>query len=64
MVKIFSLTYLTDRFIHSIIGEDPSWLFRKEWDSYPVLSPISAYAPVEPVAGVQYLAAQEPWVST
>jgi len=63
-VKIFSLTPVNDRFIKAMIGEEPSWLLRKEWDSYPVLKPTASYAPVEPVQGVQYLAALEPWVST
>ncbi|RSH90653.1 hypothetical protein EHS25_001258 [Saitozyma podzolica] len=64
-VKVFSLTYLKDSIIRSIIGGDePTWLLRKEWDSYPPLRPISSYAPVEPVKGVQYLAALEPWIST
>jgi len=64
VVKIFSVTYVTDRFITELIGEEPGWLLRKEWDSYPVLKPIASYAEVEPVKGVQYLAALEPWVST
>jgi len=64
VVKIFSLTRVNDRFIRALIGEDPTWLLRKEWDSYPLLKPVASYAPVEPVKGVQYLAAQEEWVST
>ncbi|WWC58035.1 uncharacterized protein I303_100570 [Kwoniella dejecticola CBS 10117] len=63
-VKVFSITRLSDRFIQSLIGEEPSWLLRKEWDSYPKLSPIASYAPVEPIKGLHYLAAQEAWIST
>ncbi|WVR03358.1 hypothetical protein IAU60_000349 [Kwoniella sp. DSM 27419] len=63
-VKIFSLTRLSDRFLREMLGEEPGWLLRKEWDSYPELKPISAYAPVEPMKGLHYLAAQEAWVST
>lgn len=55
---------LDDEFIHSLIGEEPSWLYRKEWDSYPRLTPISSFAPVEPMKGFHYLGAMEPWVST
>jgi prenylcysteine oxidase/farnesylcysteine lyase len=51
-------------FIHRLIGEEPSWLYRKEWDSYPRLGPISSFAPVEPMKGFHYLGAMEPWVST
>nr|XP_019048632.1 hypothetical protein I302_02404 [Kwoniella bestiolae CBS 10118]OCF27562.1 hypothetical protein I302_02404 [Kwoniella bestiolae CBS 10118] len=63
-VKVFSLARLTDQFINDLIGETPSWLVRKEWDAYPLLSPIGSYAPVEPIKGLHYLAAQEAWVST
>ncbi|WVQ64724.1 uncharacterized protein L199_002891 [Kwoniella botswanensis] len=63
-VKIFSLTRLSDRFIHKLIGEEPGWLVRKEWDSYPKLKTTSSYAPVEPIRGLHYLAAQEAWIST
>lgn len=64
MVKIFSLSYLKDKTLREIIGEDPSWLLRKEWDSYPELRPVVSYPPVEPVEGIQYLGAMEPWIST
>ncbi|WVQ94044.1 hypothetical protein IAU59_001122 [Kwoniella sp. CBS 9459] len=63
-VKIFSLTRLNQRFLYEMLGEEPSWLLRKEWDSYPKLRPINAYAPVQPIKGFHYLAAQEAWVST
>ncbi|OCF36073.1 prenylcysteine oxidase/farnesylcysteine lyase [Kwoniella heveanensis CBS 569] len=63
-VKIFSLTRLNERFLLELLGEEPSWLLRKEWDSYPKLRPINAYAPVQPMNGFHYLAAQEAWVST
>jgi len=63
-VKIFSMAALDDEFIYGLIGEEPSWLYRKEWDSYPALGPISAFAPVEPMKGFHYLGAMEPWVST
>jgi prenylcysteine oxidase/farnesylcysteine lyase len=65
VVKIFSLAAVDDATIRAIIGdEEPGWVLRKEWDAYPELRPHPAYAPVEPVKGVQYLAALEPWVST
>jgi len=64
VVKIFSKTALSDTFLAAVLGETPSWVLRKEWDAYPVLQPLSHYPPVEPVLGVQYLAALEPWVST
>lgn len=64
VVKIFSKSFLNDRILRSIADETPGWVLRKEWDAYPVLKPLSHYPPVEPVKGVQYLAALEPWVST
>ncbi|ORX34627.1 Prenylcysteine lyase-domain-containing protein [Kockovaella imperatae] len=64
IVKVFSQTYLKDHFIRSMIDEEPSWLVRKEWNSYPELRPRTEWPPVEPVKGVQYLASLEPWIST
>jgi hypothetical protein len=64
VVKIFSRAAVPDATLRALLGEEPGWLLRKEWDSYPVLAPTQSFAPVEPVRGVQYLAAMEPWVST
>lgn len=72
VVKIFSLSPLSDQFLRDLIDEDPLWVLRKEWDSYPALRPMrdtgrrgeGGYAPVEPYRGFHYLAALEPWVST
>ncbi|WVO14829.1 hypothetical protein L204_102468 [Cryptococcus depauperatus] len=63
-VKVFSLTRLSDRFLREMLGEDPTWVLRKEWDSYPQLLPNVNYAPVELTEGVEYLAGMERWVST
>ena len=57
------MTYLNDEFLSDLAGESPSWIYRKEWDSYPRMKPVLAYAPVEPYKGFQYLAAMEPWIS-
>ncbi|KAK4685297.1 prenylcysteine oxidase / farnesylcysteine lyase, partial [Tremellales sp. Uapishka_1] len=64
VVKIFSISRMNDHILTAIFGEEPTWLLRKIWDSYPILRPIEKYAPVEPMKGLQYLAALEPWVST
>lgn len=66
VVKLFSKTKLGDEFLTTLFNSTPTSVFRKEWDSYPVLTPQSTfrYAPVEPMPGFQYLAALEPWVST
>ncbi|EIW73268.1 hypothetical protein M231_03632 [Tremella mesenterica] len=64
VVKIFSLTYLKESILSELLGEEPTWVLRKEWDSYPKLKVTATYAPVEPMRGLQYLAALEPWVST
>lgn len=63
-VKIFSMQELSDEFLERMLGETPTWILRKEWDSYPELAPISSYAPVEPMKGFHYLGAMEPYVST
>ncbi|KAL1412043.1 hypothetical protein Q8F55_003040 [Vanrija albida] len=64
VVKIFSLGHIDDEHLERIFGHKPSWVLRKVWESYPVLRPIAAYAPVEPIKGLHYLASLEPWVST
>ncbi|WVF66428.1 hypothetical protein IAT40_001168 [Kwoniella sp. CBS 6097] len=64
VVKIFSLKKIDDGFLKRFLGEKPSWILRKEWDAYPLLKPITNYAPVQPMKGLHYLAAQEAWIST
>lgn len=64
VVKVFSLTEFPDHLIRAVIGEEPGWIYRKRWESYPYLVPRSEYPPVEPLKGLQYLAALEPWIST
>jgi prenylcysteine oxidase/farnesylcysteine lyase len=64
VVKIFSPAPLDDYCLNTLFGEEPTWVLRKEWDSYPALRPTSSYAPVEPIANFHYLAAMESWVST
>lgn len=63
-VKIISLTRLSDRFLREILGDEPTWVKRKEWDSYPKLEPFAGYAPVNLTEGVEYLAGMERWIST
>ena len=64
VVKIFSLERISDETLHALVDEQPGWVLRKEWDSYPALGPVKDYAPVMPMKGFHYLAALEPWVST
>lgn len=64
VVKIFSKEILSDDTLTLILGEEATWVKRKEWYSYPALRPLTTYPPVEPLKGLQYLAALEPWVST
>ena len=64
VVKIFSLAPIDDYELNVIFGARPTWVRRKIFRSYPALRPTSSYPPVEPVKGLHYLAAMEPWVST
>lgn len=64
VVKLFSLSEIDDYTLTTIFGSEPTWIYRKVWQSYPALAPIATYAPVEPAPGLHYLAALEPWVST
>lgn len=64
VVKIFSKKKLDNMFLADILGEDPTWVYRKVWHSYPVLRPTATFPPMQPMKGFHYLAALEPWVST
>ncbi|BEJ14822.1 hypothetical protein CspHIS471_0405890 [Cutaneotrichosporon sp. HIS471] len=63
IVLIFSPEALPDSKIIELFGST-TWIFRKEWDAYPLLKPTTSFPPVLPRAGFHYLAAMEPWLST
>ncbi len=64
VVKIFSKAKISNDLLADIFGADPTWVYRKEWDSYPVLHPTASFPPMQPMQGFHYLASLEPWIST
>ncbi|BEJ12051.1 hypothetical protein CspHIS471_0205110 [Cutaneotrichosporon sp. HIS471] len=64
IVKIFSKAELSNDLLADIFGDNPTWVHRKVWDSYPVLHPTASFPPMQPMQGFHYLASLEPWVST
>lgn len=65
IVKIFSKSRLTDEWLEKVFGAgNVGWVRRKEWDAYPRLPPTTTYPPVKPAAGLYYVNAFEPFIST
>lgn len=64
VVKIFSKAKISNALLADIFGDEPTWVYRKVWESYPVLRPTASFPPMYPMKGFHYLAALEPWVST
>ncbi|QRW00032.1 prenylcysteine lyase [Ceratobasidium sp. AG-Ba] len=65
IVKIFSKTKLDDAWLEKVFGSETiGWVFRKEWDAYPVLPPTTTYPSIRPATGLYYVNAFEPFIST
>ncbi|KAG9104026.1 hypothetical protein FRC06_006106 [Ceratobasidium sp. 370] len=65
IVKIFSKAQLDDAWLEKVFGAGTvDWVFRKEWDAYPVLPPTTTYPSVQPAPGLYYVNAFEPFIST
>jgi prenylcysteine oxidase/farnesylcysteine lyase len=61
IVKIFSMTQVDDAWLEKLFGAGTvGWVYRKEWDAYPVLPPTTTYPSVEPAPGLYYVNAFEP----
>lgn len=64
-VKIFSKTRISDEWLDNTFGKgNVTWVHRKEWDAYPVLSTNVQFAPVRLNRGLFYVNAFEPLIST
>ncbi|KAE8243773.1 hypothetical protein A4X03_0g7679 [Tilletia caries] len=65
LVKIFSQNPISDERLAELFGAGTmKWVYRKEWDAYPVLEPITEYPPIELDEGLYYVNALEPMIST
>ncbi|KAG9126281.1 hypothetical protein FRC07_004092, partial [Ceratobasidium sp. 392] len=65
IVKIFSKARVEDNWLEKVFGAGTvDWVFRKEWDAYPVLPPTTTYPSINPAPGFYYVNAFEPFIST
>ncbi|GJE94006.1 FAD/NAD(P)-binding domain-containing protein [Phanerochaete sordida] len=62
-VKIFSTQRLEDSWLRRAFGKI-GWVYRKEWDAYPVLPPTTSFPPIKLEKGLYYVNAFEPFIST
>ncbi|KAI6136960.1 Prenylcysteine lyase-domain-containing protein [Pisolithus sp. B1] len=62
-VKIFSKERVSDEWLEKVFGK-VGWVYRKEWDAYPVLPPTTKFPPVRLDQGFYYVNAFEPFIST
>jgi prenylcysteine oxidase/farnesylcysteine lyase len=63
-VKIFSKERVSDEWLDKIFDGQVGWVYRKEWDAYPKLPPTTTFPPVKLDAGLYYVNAFEPFIST
>ncbi|KAE8214400.1 hypothetical protein CF327_g2215 [Tilletia walkeri] len=65
LVKIFSPNPISDERLAELFGAGTvKWVYRKEWDAYPVLEPTQEFPPIELDEGLYYVNALEPMIST
>jgi prenylcysteine oxidase/farnesylcysteine lyase len=62
-VKIFSKQRISDEWLSKAF-DHVGWVYRKEWDAYPVLPPTAKFPPVKIDQGFYYVNAFEPFIST
>ncbi|KAG8910745.1 hypothetical protein FRC01_006154 [Tulasnella sp. 417] len=63
--KVFSMERKSDKWLEDVFGEGTlGWIHRKEWNSYPVLPPVTSFPPIKADAGLWYVNSMEPWIST
>ncbi|OBZ77505.1 hypothetical protein A0H81_01708 [Grifola frondosa] len=64
VVKIFSKERVSDEWLAKVFDGQVGWVYRKEWDAYPVLPPTTDFPPVKLADGLYYVNAFEPFIST
>ncbi|CAE6398946.1 unnamed protein product [Rhizoctonia solani] len=65
IVKIFSKSWVTGKWLEKVFGTgNVGWIHRTQWDAYPHLPPTTTYPSVKPAAGLYYVNAFEPFIST
>ncbi|KAG6812064.1 hypothetical protein H0H92_004595 [Tricholoma furcatifolium] len=63
-VKIFSKERISDELLEELFSNSVGWVFRKEWDAYPKLTPTTTFPPIKVDSGLYYVNAFEPMIST
>ncbi|KAF5359929.1 hypothetical protein D9758_014001 [Tetrapyrgos nigripes] len=64
VVKISSMEPVSDEWLEKVFDGQVTWVYRKEWDAYPVLPPTTEFPPVKVDTGFYYVNAFEPFIST
>jgi len=64
VVKIFSRSKLSKKWLNKIFNNQVGWVYHKEWKAYPVLSPSPIFSQTEIGDGLFYVNAFEPFIST
>ncbi|KAJ6604259.1 Prenylcysteine lyase-domain-containing protein [Mycena vulgaris] len=64
VVKIFSKTRISNKWLSKMFDGKIGWVHRKEWDAYPVLPPTSSFPEIKLGPGFYYVNAFEPFIST
>ncbi|KAJ7042618.1 Prenylcysteine lyase-domain-containing protein [Mycena alexandri] len=64
VVKIFSKKRISQKWLSNMFGGQVGWIYRKEWDAYPVLPPTSSFPNIKLAPGFYYVNSFEPFIST
>ncbi|KAI9512321.1 FAD/NAD(P)-binding domain-containing protein [Russula earlei] len=63
IVKISSPERISDEWLATQFQNQVGWVLRKEWDAFPVLSPMTRFPPIKLDDGLFYINAFEPFIS-
>ncbi|KAH9914155.1 FAD/NAD(P)-binding domain-containing protein [Epithele typhae] len=63
-VKVFSKKRVDDKWLKEMFEGKVGWVYRHEFDAYPVLPPTTTFPPVKLAEGLYYVNAFEPLIST
>ncbi|PWN52994.1 hypothetical protein IE53DRAFT_384552 [Violaceomyces palustris] len=65
IVKIFSPQPIDDEKLHEIFDEESiGWVYRKEWDAYPLLTPTESFQGIRVDENLYFVDAMEKFIST
>ncbi|KAI0073842.1 hypothetical protein K474DRAFT_1666124 [Panus rudis PR-1116 ss-1] len=64
LVKIFSQKKIEDEWLQNMFNGQVGWVYRKVFQAYPVLPPTTSFPPIKLDAGLYYVNAFEPMIST